>query len=127
MSREPIKNRDLLKNQFTFHNQFPLDCPICKESRVLELCHIVPVIKGGSNRIHNLIYLCPTHHKLLDKGLLNDIEYAIIRKRVEYAKHKENSIAPKSEKKRKKIERLSQVHDTVPIETLYNDVQTIVN
>ena len=38
---------------------------------MIEICHIVPLSKNGSSNIENLIALCPTHHALLDKNLLN--------------------------------------------------------
>lgn len=49
-------------------------CAICGESRVLESCHILARRRGGSDREVNLIKLCPTHHKLFDRELLNKDE-----------------------------------------------------
>ena len=50
--------------------------PNCKETLALDVHHILPRNEGGTNRDSNLIVLCPTHHRLADRG-------AIPRKRLE--------------------------------------------
>jgi 5-methylcytosine-specific restriction endonuclease McrA len=50
--------------------------PNCKETVALDVHHILPRSEGGTNRDGNLIVLCPTHHRLADRG-------AIPRKRLE--------------------------------------------
>jgi len=50
--------------------------PNCKETIALDVHHIVPRNEGGTNRDSNLIVLCPSHHRLADRG-------AIPRKRLE--------------------------------------------
>ncbi|MBD3359237.1 MAG: hypothetical protein GF365_00815 [Candidatus Buchananbacteria bacterium] len=53
-------------------------CEICRESRKVEYCHIIPRQIGGSNRETNIIYLCSTHHSCFDKGVLSKQEWGSI-------------------------------------------------
>ena len=39
--------------------------PGCSAARELEAHHLTPVEHGGKTELHNLILLCPRHHKLL--------------------------------------------------------------
>ena len=39
--------------------------PGCTAARELEAHHLTPVHRGGKTELHNLILLCPRHHKLL--------------------------------------------------------------
>jgi predicted restriction endonuclease len=57
-------------------------CAICGFNRVTELCHIIPKHLGGKNTPDNLIRLCPNHHTLLDRGLLNIEELAYIEDKI---------------------------------------------
>jgi hypothetical protein len=50
-------------------------CQICGENRVTDLCHIVPKVLGGSRKIDNVLLLCPTHHALVDRGMLTREEW----------------------------------------------------
>jgi 5-methylcytosine-specific restriction endonuclease McrA len=50
--------------------------PNCKETISLDVHHIVPIEERGTNEDRNLIVLCPSHHRLADRG-------AIPRKRLE--------------------------------------------
>lgn len=50
-------------------------CEICGYDFYGEVCHVVPVkefnrdtLVAYINKINNLVYLCPNHHKELDKG-----------------------------------------------------------
>jgi hypothetical protein len=44
--------------------------PGCTAARELEAHHIIAVERGGKTELHNLILLCPRHHKLLhDHGI----------------------------------------------------------
>ena len=44
--------------------------PGCTATRELEAHHLVPVERGGTTELDNLILLCPHHHKLLhDHGI----------------------------------------------------------
>ena len=52
-------------------------CAICDFDTVVEVCHIKPIsqfketdLMGDVNHKDNLVYLCPNHHAMLDKGLL---------------------------------------------------------
>lgn len=44
--------------------------PNCKETIALDVHHIIPRHEGGSNRRSNLIVLCPSHHRLADRGAI---------------------------------------------------------
>jgi 5-methylcytosine-specific restriction endonuclease McrA len=44
--------------------------PNCKETVSLDIHHIIPRQEGGSNRRSNLVVLCPTHHRLADRGAI---------------------------------------------------------
>lgn len=56
-------------------NKIPRKCYICGFETVVECCHIKPIHKFGPgslmkevNGLENIIYLCPNHHKMFDKG-----------------------------------------------------------
>ncbi len=52
-------------------------CAICGFNVVVEVHHIQPRKRnggGGTNELDNLITLCPNHHTMADRGLLNDEE-----------------------------------------------------
>jgi len=56
----------------------PAVCHMCSFSLALEVCHIRPISSfpvtatlGEVNSEDNLVYLCPNHHALLDRGLLS--------------------------------------------------------
>lgn len=42
----------------------------CKEKKLLQAAHIVPVAKGGSDSVSNGICLCANHHLMFDSGLI---------------------------------------------------------
>ncbi len=55
------------------------ECEMCNFDVVVEVCHLEPIASfpedtpmGIVNSLDNLIYLCPNHHAMLDKGLLKD-------------------------------------------------------
>ena len=35
-----------------------------------DVCHLIPVKDGGKETIENMILLCPNHHRMLDRGLI---------------------------------------------------------
>ncbi len=45
-------------------------CPGCDHTQFLEVHHIVPRSKGGSNHLDNLLCICSSCHKLLHDGKL---------------------------------------------------------
>ena len=52
-----------------------IPCEACSENRAVDACHIIPAAFGGSNVASNIIYLCPTHHRLFDKCMLTEQEW----------------------------------------------------
>jgi hypothetical protein len=46
-------------------------CQICGETRVYNVCHVVPLSEGGQTGNGNVIILCPTHHFLFDHSRLS--------------------------------------------------------
>lgn len=79
-----LSNRPfLLKNPYINHPytyEFiegkNLGCEICGENRCADGCHIIPARFGGNATEENIILLCPTHHRLFDRGrlTLNEIK-----------------------------------------------------
>ena len=58
-------------------NNIPKVCHICEFDAVVEACHIKPIssfpetaLLSEVNALTNLKYLCPNHHAMLDKKLL---------------------------------------------------------
>jgi hypothetical protein len=57
-------------------------CILCTETRALERAHIIPVAIYEHTKIeaplpeiyHHAMWMCPTHHKCYDKGLLSKTE-----------------------------------------------------
>jgi predicted restriction endonuclease len=54
-------------------------CQVCSETRAVDVCHIIPREKGGSSEEGNYLFLCPTHHYLLDQARLTKGEFDRIR------------------------------------------------
>ena len=44
--------------------QLPKKCQICGFYKIIDVHHLVPRSKGGSNERSNLVVLCPNHHKM---------------------------------------------------------------
>jgi len=55
-----------------------IPCEVCGENRSIDKCHIIPAKLGGAKKDPNLIYLCPTHHRLFDRFMLSKSEWAQI-------------------------------------------------
>jgi len=53
-------------------------CEICGENRSIDRCHIIPDKLGGSKNEENILYLCPTHHRLFDRFMLSEAEWVQI-------------------------------------------------
>ncbi len=55
-----------------------LPCEICGENRSTDRCHIIPAKLGGTADADNILVLCPTHHRLLDRFMLSKAEWIAI-------------------------------------------------
>ncbi|MFH1023283.1 MAG: HNH endonuclease signature motif containing protein [Planctomycetota bacterium] len=53
-------------------------CEICGENRSADSCHIIPREFGGAAAPNNILYLCPTHHRLFDRHMLFKEEWGKI-------------------------------------------------
>jgi len=69
-----VRIRDHAKNKFNALD-IKKECKICGYDFYVELAHIKPIHKfklttkiKKINDVKNLVYLCPNHHKELDKG-----------------------------------------------------------
>lgn len=54
-------------------------CSMCDFDIVVEVCHIKPIkdfpetaLMSEVNSLDNLVYLCPNHHAMYDKGLIQN-------------------------------------------------------
>lgn len=82
--RFPYKNREwtqkVIKKPYRKQNAFRKvvleaydnQCTICgvKEPKILRAAHIVPVTKGGNDKIENGLCLCTNHEVAYDQGLI---------------------------------------------------------
>ncbi len=50
-------------------------CEVCEENRVVDICHIIPTRIKGTRKIDNVIFLCPTHHRLFDACMMSKEEW----------------------------------------------------
>ncbi|MEZ8511221.1 HNH endonuclease [Vibrio splendidus] len=66
-----VKHHGIIKNR-------NIPCAICGENRSIDKCHIIPDKLGGLREDSNLLYLCPTHHRLFDRFLLSQEEWVKI-------------------------------------------------
>ena len=81
-SREKYSEiRTIAKSYFKLL-QIPKECKICKFNLLVDLAHIKPICEFDEhdlisevNLIDNLVYLCPNHHKCLDKGIISYKDY----------------------------------------------------
>jgi hypothetical protein len=53
-------------------------CEVCGENRSIDKCHIIPDKLGGEKIEENLLFLCPTHHRLFDRFMLSKAEWCQI-------------------------------------------------
>jgi hypothetical protein len=59
----------------TFEKSQAVPCEVCGENRVVDVSHIIPRRLKGSERIDNVLFLCPTHHRLFDTCMLSEEEW----------------------------------------------------
>ena len=77
----PNKNIKFTKALYDRTPNAPFDtrqntpCEICGENRSIDKCHIIPAEYGGNRSAQNIIYLCPTHHRLFDRMMLTRDEW----------------------------------------------------
>lgn len=74
-SRKCYNEHRTIDDSFTnFRNRalkaFEHECIICGFSIAVQVHHIVPRSEGGSNDIDNAAVLCPNHHVMADRGLI---------------------------------------------------------
>lgn len=69
---KPTKKTQRFSKYKSLFAQYAYRCavPNCNFDSVLEIHHILPRAKGGTDDLSNLIVLCPNHHSLADKGFL---------------------------------------------------------
>jgi len=74
----------LLARAFMKYYGIKKECKICKFDICVEIAHIKPISEftldsliGEVNSLNNIIYLCPNHHKMLDKKLISLEEYIV--------------------------------------------------
>ncbi len=53
-------------------------CVVCGFERTVDRAHIIPGCKGGTIHPSNIVTLCPNHHRLYDRGLLDADEKSIM-------------------------------------------------
>lgn len=70
-------------------NNIEKKCVICGFDHFVDSCHIKPInsfpltaLVSEVNSLKNLVYLCPNHHEMLDRGLLNEENLKLIELRV---------------------------------------------
>lgn len=52
-----------------------LPCQICGWAEATrDIHHIIPVSKGGTNDLKNLIVVCPNHHRMIHSKLISEAE-----------------------------------------------------
>ena len=62
------------KKQAQLSKSYP-PCVLCGETRITEVCHIIPRSEGGADHEDNFLALCPTHHHLFDHNRLTKEEW----------------------------------------------------
>lgn len=83
VDRRPFKRsvkRRLFLSAFDLYGE---RCQICGYAISVDVHHLVPRSKGGSDDLENLVVLCPNHHREADTGLLRASDIKKIRKQVE--------------------------------------------
>ncbi len=76
-------NSNLIKQQLRFkgitggkrsykliYQKYQGKCMVCSFDEIVEIHHIIPRYLGGSDELENLALLCPNHHALADRGMI---------------------------------------------------------
>ena len=50
------------------------ECELCGFNRIIEVAHVIEAKNGGKYTTDNCLILCPNHHSLFDRNLLNEEE-----------------------------------------------------
>lgn len=69
-SKERYVNIKLSGKYGYLHKMFGAKCFVCDFDEVVEVHHITPKHRGGTDDLENLALLCPNHHALADRGML---------------------------------------------------------
>lgn len=82
---KPSSNRPFQKGTYVrfsyatgesaFSKSQNIPCEICGENRVIDECHIIPRVINGHGRLGNILFLCPSHHRLFDRCMLSKEEW----------------------------------------------------
>lgn len=59
------------KNYNILYKKYNGRCIVCGFDEIVEVHHILSKYLGGSDDIENLILLCPNHHALADRGMID--------------------------------------------------------
>lgn len=92
---ERREQRDGFKYEFLNairHNELLVEfskCCICDWDRAgIDMAHKLSVIDGGEHKFGSIYPLCPNHHRMLDRGVLNEIEELKLEEFDELVEHK---------------------------------------
>lgn len=64
---------------------YGLTCLFCGFNRCIEYAHLIPARDSGTVHPDNIIAVCPNHHTLMDRNLLNEEENKIYEKYLDIA------------------------------------------
>jgi len=89
--RRDLRSKSEISKNYQFHKRKVVEavgevCAICGESRCIDLAHIAPKKDGNKLVPENAVPLCPTHHRLFDRGKLNEAEFSKIANKLRAAK-----------------------------------------
>lgn len=99
-----IRNANYGKNRDKFKSLYGDTCVLCGFNRYVEFAHVIPARRGGTIHPTNIIVLCPNHHSLFDRNLLNKEEQDVVDDyiiqawgSVRAARFEESAVSPSSE------------------------------
>lgn len=69
---------------FNILNKDEGKCFFCDEDRWLDRCHLIPRrftrdLRGDHDCLHDVLLMCPTHHRLFDNHKMNETEKSKIK------------------------------------------------